>query len=126
MGGNITVQFEWSSSCSEHALTGRGCVVSKMAQNLCTDIIIHPDFKLTSPLESHFDTTSSEQVESSDQSASDTSILVSKDQTYCVQPLNVATSNHTLQDAFDTLLNKPSFLEPIVNSTTVIHPKTCF
>jgi len=88
-----------------------------MASETCTTMIIHPDFKPDSPLESLFDTTSYEQ------SACDTKILVSEDQTYIVQPINAAKPENTLQTAFDTLLNQSSILEsvlePSVNPTIV-------
>jgi len=91
---------------------------SQMASETCTNMIIHPDFMPDPSLESHSETSTSENVESFNQSASDTDISVSED-----QPINVSISNNTLQTVVDNLLNKPSvielILEPIVNPTIV-------
>jgi len=38
----------------------------------------------------------------------------SEDQTYVVQPINVAKPENTLQNAFDTLINKPFILEHVL------------
>lgn len=51
----------------------------QIASKVCTTIIIHPDIKLDSPLESYLETTSSEQVESENLTVSDTSSSVSED-----------------------------------------------
>jgi hypothetical protein len=79
-----------------------------MASETCTTLIIHPDFKPDSPLQSILETSST------DQSVSDASMSVSEDQTHVVQPINVAQLENTLQNAINTLLNKPTVLEPIL------------
>ena len=86
----------------------------QMASETCTTIIIHPNFKPDTPRESHFGTTSTEHVESSEQSASNVNISVSEDQTYVVQPLNAVKPKNTLQTTFDILVNKPFILELVL------------
>jgi len=79
-----------------------------MAAETCIELIIHPDFKPDSPLQSILETTST------DQTASDTSASVSKDLAYVVQLISVAKHENSLKAALDTLANKPSILEPVL------------
>jgi len=90
-----------------------------MASETCTTIIIHPGFKPNSPLESRFETTSYEQDELDNQSASDTSTSVSEDQTFNVQPVHAAkpeavinSSNLDYTSFFNSQAN--SILEPVI------------
>jgi len=73
----------------------------QMASKTCTYLIIKPDFKPDSRLQSTLETSST------DQSISDTSTSVSEDQTHAVQPINAAQSENTLQTSIDNLLKKP-------------------
>lgn len=50
-----------------------------MASETCTTLVIHPDFKPNSPLESHFETSSSDHFESTEHSTSDARISVLED-----------------------------------------------
>jgi len=79
-----------------------------MAFETCTPMFIHPDFKPDSPFQSILETSSSDQL------VSYASISVSEDQTYVVQPINVAQSENTLQTTIYTLFYKPIVLEPVL------------
>ena len=78
-----------------------------MASETCTTMIIYPDFKSDSPLESLLETTSS--------SASDVSISKSEDQTYVVQPINAAIPKNSLQNTFDPCSTNPLCLNLFLN-----------
>lgn len=76
----------------------------QMASETCTELIIRPDFKPDSPLQSILETTST------DQTTSDTSTSVSEDLNFVVEPISVAKPENSLKAALDTLANKPSNL----------------
>jgi len=75
-------------------------------------MIVHPLFKPDSPLDSHSDTTSSEQVESHDQPS-------------IVQPVNAAKSGNVNHHDYTSSFNRQaetileSVLEPVINPTSV-------
>jgi len=70
-------------------------------------MIIHPDFKSDSPIQSLLESSSTDQL------ISDTSTSISEDQTHVVQPISVAQLENSLKATLDTLVSKPSILEPI-------------
>jgi len=80
----------------------------QMASKTHTEMIIHPDFRPDSPLQTILETSSTDQL------VSDASALVSEDQTHVVQPINVAQPENSLQTALDTLVSKTSVLKPIL------------
>jgi len=87
----------------------------ELAPELCTAIIIHPLFESDSPLDSASDTTSYEQAVLENQTVSNTS-LVSEDQPFIIQPINIAKSDNIIHHDYTPFFNRPSTsnLEPIL------------
>jgi len=79
-----------------------------MASETCTAMVIRQDFKIYSPLQSIFESSST------DQSISDTSISILEYLTYVVQPISAAKPESSLQTALYTLINKYSLTEPVL------------
>jgi hypothetical protein len=64
-------------------------------------LIIHPEFKPDSPLQSILESSSFDQS-------------VSDDQTYVIQPISVAQPENSLKATLDNLANKETILEPVI------------
>jgi len=79
-------------------------------------MVIHSDFKPDSHIQSFLESSSSVQT------GFDSSISISEDLTYVVQPINEAQPENSLQTAIDTLINKPSALESVLEP--VLEPVT--
>jgi len=86
----------------------------QMTSETCTTMIIHlefnPDSLIISILESS----------STDQSLFDTNTSVSEDQAHVVQPINATKPESSLQTDLDTLINKSSVIEHVLE--VVIQP----
>ena len=85
---------------------------SQIPTNTCTDIIIHSDFKPSSPLQDILESSSP------DQTIIDSSICSSEDLSFNVQSINAA---QPLQETVDSLINKSSMLGHILEP--VLDPK---
>jgi len=88
----------------------------QMASETCITLMIHPNFKPDSPLQSILDSSSSGQI------GSELSVSISEEYVHVVQPLNASLRKNTLQSSLEILTNKPSVLEPILEP--VIQPAT--
>jgi len=84
-----------------------------MTLETCTAMIIHLDFKPDSPLQSL----------SSSQTGSDSSVTLSEDPVYVVQPLNAAQCEYTLHSSLESLINKSSVLELVLEPILQYAPK---